>query len=131
MYKASHCSVIRSGILTAFCTDLSSLGLFVPPCPNIPIYTVTPYEKKQLLCFAFPTHESKKAALKIFIQKMLLWMHTIFIVYKYIPQTFFHHYLFLCGVILRGGSLHLYMNSKAYIGNIHLTTVLKASKRKS
>lgn len=120
MYKASHCSVIRSGILTTFCTDLSSLGLFVPPHPLTPICAVTGYEKKQPSHFTFPIHESKKAALKIFIQNTLLWMHTIFIIYRYLPQTFFHYYLFLCGVILRGESLYLYINCKAYAGSVEL-----------
>lgn len=93
---------------------------FVCPSPSPHTY---PYSywlwKKQSLHFIFPTHESKKAALKIFIQNMLLWMHTIFIIYKYLPQTFFH-YLLLCGMILRGGSLYLYINCKAYMGSVEL-----------
>lgn len=71
---------------------------FVCPSPSsIPICIVTGYDKKQSSCFPFPTYESKKATLKIFIQNILLWINTIFMINKYLPQTFFLTICFLGG----------------------------------
>lgn len=48
------------------------------------------------------------------------------------PPNFFHYYLFLYGLVLRGGSSHLHINCKAYMESAELPNncPLKQAKRK-
>lgn len=65
---------------------------FVCPYPSPHTYLYSYWlwgKKKSNHCILHFLHKSKKAALKIFIQNILLWKHTIFINYKYLHQTFF------------------------------------------